>query len=96
MGTPSLRFNDFVGRLGYLEELEHKHKLTFGIPTDEPERLIEKIKEIVEDAESKKIWMERRKHMLTETIDVAAYWTDFFENYPKSAKKGYRGKIISK
>ena len=96
LGTPSLRFNDFVGRLGYLEELEHKYKLTFGIPTGEPERLIEKVKDIVEDAESKKIWLERRNHMLTETIDVAAYWTDFFENYPKSVEKGYRGTISSK
>src|SRR4030095_5885822 len=27
LGTPSLRFNDFVGRLAYLEELEHTWQL---------------------------------------------------------------------
>ncbi len=30
LGTPALRFNDFVGKIGYLEELEHKYGLTFG------------------------------------------------------------------
>lgn len=94
LGTPALRFNDFVGRLGYLEELEHKYKLTFGVPTNEPEYLIEKVKEIAEDKESKIKWEERRKYMLSETIDVAAYWTDFFENYPESTKKEYVTKTI--
>ncbi len=28
LGTPSIRFNDFVGKLGYLEDLEHKYGLT--------------------------------------------------------------------
>jgi hypothetical protein len=81
LGTPSLRFNDFVGKLGYLEELEHKYKLTFGIPTNQPERLIEKVKEIVEDLESRKTWEVRRAKMQEETIDVAAFWTDYFETY---------------
>jgi predicted glycosyltransferase len=81
LGTPSLRFNDFVGRLGYLEELEHKFQLTFGIPTDQPERLIEKLREIVDHPESKNIWSKRRKKMLDQTIDVTKLWVDIFENY---------------
>lgn len=81
LGTPSLRFNDFVGKLGYLEELEHKYQLTFGIPTNQPERLIEKVKEIVEDIESRNKWTVRRVKMLEETIDVADFWAVFFENY---------------
>ena len=40
LGTPSLRFNDFVGKLGYLEELERKYGLTFGIKTSQPENCI--------------------------------------------------------
>ena len=34
LGIPALRFNDFVGRLGYLEELENKYELTFGFKTE--------------------------------------------------------------
>ena len=47
LGTPALRFNDFVGKLGYLEELEHKYGLTYGIKTSEPEKLYQKIEELL-------------------------------------------------
>ena len=83
LGTPSLRFNDFVGKLGYLEELQDKYKLTFGIPTNQPNRLIEMVKKIVENTDSRKEWEVRRTYMLKETIDVSAFWTDFFENYKR-------------
>ena len=41
LGTPSIRFNDFVGKLGYLEELELEYGLTFGIKTSDPEKLLD-------------------------------------------------------
>ena len=44
LGTPSIRFNDFVGEINYLEELEHRFGLTYGISTDKPDRLLQKIK----------------------------------------------------
>jgi len=31
LGTPFVRFNDFVGRIGYLRELEDKYELGYGI-----------------------------------------------------------------
>ena len=31
LGTPFVRFNDFVGRIGYLRELEDKYQLGYGI-----------------------------------------------------------------
>jgi hypothetical protein len=43
LGTPSIRYNDFVGSLGYLEELEHTYGLTIGIRTNEDARLINEI-----------------------------------------------------
>lgn len=87
LGTPSLRFNDFVGRLGYLEELEHKYQLTSGIPTDQPQLLLQKVNEIVNEADTKEKWQARKEQMLAQTIDVTAYWTDLFENYPESFTK---------
>ena len=36
LGTPSIRFNDFVGEISYLDELEHRYGLTYGIGTDFP------------------------------------------------------------
>ena len=86
LGTPAIRFNDFVGKLGYLEELEHKYGLACGIRTSEPHNLYDKIEELVNTPNIKRIWQERRQKMLSEKIDVAAFMTWFIENYPKSAR----------
>ena len=84
LGTPSLRFNDFVGKLGYLEELEHEYGLTYGFKTTQPEKLYAKIEELLKLPDLKQRWQERRKRMLAEKIDVCAFWVWFFENYPDS------------
>ena len=86
LGTPSLRFNDFVGKLGYLEELEHKYDLTYGIPTDEPEKLYAKIDELMQHQNLKVEWKVKREKMLAQTIDTTKFLVWFFENYPKSAE----------
>lgn len=85
LGTPSIRFNDFVGKLGYLEELENIYGLTFGIPTHQPEKLLEKINEIVVTTDLKSKWQQKRNHLLKETIDPTKFFVWFFENYPSSA-----------
>lgn len=87
LGTPSVRFNDFVGKLGYLEELEHTYGLTFGIPTSEPQKLIATIKELAATANLKKNWEVKREAMLKATMNPTAFFTWFFENYPESAKQ---------
>jgi len=87
LGTPSIRFNDFVGKLGYLEELEHRYGLTYGIPTSEPDRLYAKVEELLETPDLKKIWAVRRRRMLEEKIDLTAFLVWFIENYPQSVEQ---------
>ena len=41
LGTPFIRYNDFVGKIQYLNELENKYKMGWGVKTDEPERIFE-------------------------------------------------------
>jgi len=84
LGTPSLRFNDFVGRLGYLEELEKEYNLTYGFKTADKEGLLNKLKELLQIPDLKSNWKARKEKMLSEKMDVAAYWAWFFINYPKS------------
>ena len=84
LGVPSIRFNDFVGKLGYLEELEHKYGLTFGVNPSEPEKLFQTIKKILDMPNLENIWQKRRKKMLNEKIDVTQFMTWFIENYPES------------
>jgi len=84
LGTPFIRFNDFVGRIGYLAELEDKYQLGYGIKPDNPEKLFSKIEELLKINNLKEVFQERRLKMLSEKIDVAAFITWVIENYPQS------------
>ena len=78
LGTPSIRFNDFVGKLGYLEELEHRFKLTFGIATGNPELLFAQTQALLTGNNLEEEFGKRRDIMLKECIDVAQLWTNYF------------------
>jgi hypothetical protein len=79
LGTPSLRFNDFVGRLSYLEELETKFGLTYGFKTDQHEELLLKIDELLEDSRLEETWKKRQRIMLEHCDDVHDIWINEIE-----------------
>ena len=76
LGVPSIRYNNFVGKLGYLEELEHKYKLTFGIRQGNTEELLKKIDDFLSITDVKNIWNKNRQIMLQQKIDVSKYIVD--------------------
>lgn len=84
LGIPSIRFNDFVGELSYLEELEHKYGLTRGIKTSQSDLFLATSKEWAENAELKTLFAERRNKMLSSTIDVTARWMEVFDDLAKT------------
>lgn len=86
LGTPSIRFNSFVGKISVLEELENDFALTIGIHNSRPDLLIEKVKDMLEIENMKDIFIERKNKMLAEKINVNAFITWFIENYPESEK----------
>jgi predicted glycosyltransferase len=86
LGIPAIRFNDFVGKLGYLKELETQYGLTYGIKTSEPEHLYQKINELLNMTHVKAEWKRRRQTMLRQKIDVTAFIVWFLEKYPDSQK----------
>ena len=92
LGVPSIRFSDFVGRISVLEELEHKYQLTVGIPADEPRSLLEAIDRLVSEEYSKVLWAERRARMLSEKVDVAAFWSDLFMDFMTEGSRGAGGR----
>jgi predicted glycosyltransferase len=87
LGTPSIRFNDFVGKLGYLEELEQKYHLTYGIRTSEPQKLYDKVEELLNTPNLKEEWQKRRDKLLKDKIDVTAFMVWLIENYPESVRE---------
>ena len=91
LGVPFVRFNDFVGRIGYLRELEDVYQLGFGIKASAPgsvDQLCKRVEEIVEmkAEERQQVYQSRRQKMLDEKIDCARFLTWFIEEYPGSVE----------
>ena len=86
LGVPFVRFNDFVGRIGYLRELEDVYELGYGVKTNEVDRLYKVVSDLINMKNRKEIFSERRQKMLSEKIDYAQFLTWFIENYPESAR----------
>ncbi len=77
LGTPFLRFNDFVGRISYLDDIENHYLLGYGIPGSQPGLLLRKLEKILNTPNRRDVWHERRDRMLEEKIDV----TDWMVSY---------------
>ena len=89
LGVPFVRYNDFVGRIGYLNELENVYHLGYGIKASEEgsaKKLYETVEEILTMPDRREIWQQRRQKMLSEKIDYAQFLTWFIEDYPESQK----------
>jgi hypothetical protein len=88
LGTPAIHIeSDSRGiatgyRSGNFRELRDKYGLMFFY-ADEKEALGKAV-EILNNPNSKSEWEKKRKAFLKDKIDVAAWMTDFIENYPES------------
>jgi len=76
LGTPSLRFSSFAGKIRVLEELENKYQLTFGILPSKKHELFSKINEILTQKESKEFFKARKDNMLKDKVDVTQFFID--------------------
>jgi hypothetical protein len=90
LGVPFVRFNDFVGRIGYLNELENDYELGYGIKASSDgsvDALCSRVENLVAmKADERKVkFAERRAKMLSDKIDCAKFLTWFVDNYPASA-----------
>lgn len=86
LGVPFVRFNDFVGRIGYLRELEDVYQLGYGIKTNEVDKLYQVVENLVSMSNRKEVFWARKEKMLEDKIDFAKFLTWFIENYPNSEK----------
>lgn len=89
LGVPFVRFNDFVGRIGYLNELEDVYHLGYGIKASESgsaEKMYNTVEKILTMPNRKQEWLSLSQKMLSEKIDYAQFLTWFIENYPESER----------
>ncbi len=73
LGIPFIRFNDFVGRISYLDELENRYQLGVGIRPSDPEALLEAAKRMELNAEERERYQARRLEMLKDKIDLSEH-----------------------
>jgi len=76
LGTPFIRFNDFVGKIGYLNEIENEYLLGYGIKTKYPEKVIEKANEIIKMPNVKEEWQKRKERIFSEKVDATEFYTN--------------------
>lgn len=81
MGVPSIRMNSFVGRLSYLEELEHRYGLTYGFRPGEEQRLMRCLDALLAARDRTSEWQVRRQRMLRDKIDTAQWIARFVESF---------------
>ncbi len=91
LGTPGIRFNDFAGEIGVLNELEQVYGLTHSVKTTEPEKLYSLTESLVSDQELKHQFQLKRKKLLDEKINVFEFFMWFIQNYPESKQRMQSG-----
>lgn len=87
LGTPFIRYNDFVGKISTMNEIEKKYKLGYGILTKDKDKFFKNVTKLAADKDLKKKWKKKRQAMLDDKIDLTAFLIWFFETYPTSANK---------
>ena len=83
LGVPFIRYNDFVGRISCLEELENEYQLGYGVKPSDDDTLINTINNFFKVNNRKEIYKTRRIRMLNNTINVSSFINELLINYKK-------------
>lgn len=86
LGVPSIYINTL--RVGYLDELEIKYDLVYNFsnPQNGQQKAFEKAVELLMDEELKNKWLNKRKIMLSEKVNVTMSLKSLIENSLKENK----------
>lgn len=87
LGVPSFRFNDFVGKIGVMDEKDDVYKLSKSYKTTEFSILLKDLESSLKGDEFSLQIKENQKRMLTEKVDLTSFMIWLFENFPQSLDK---------
>lgn len=87
LGTPSIRYSGFAGRISVLEELEHVYGLTHSVKPPGEEKLLELAVKLMQTKGLKESYQAKRQAMLADKIDVTELLTDLIARYPDSLER---------
>ena len=100
LGTPSIRYSGFAGRISVLEELEKSYELTTGVPIGNDDYFLKILDGYLLMPELKDEFQVRKNKMLKDKINVSDFLLWLLENYPDSIQKmkydmGYEKRFIT-
>lgn len=84
LGTPSIRINNFVGKISVMEEKQSKYGLSFNFRVEQFDEMLNKLSELLVLDNLKNEFDTRKKVMLSEKIDLSGFMTWLFDQYPES------------
>lgn len=79
LGTPNLRVSSFAKRISYLNELEKKYQLTFGLLPSESDRFFDKLNYFLERLDDPSCIKNSTDRLFEEKEDIAKWYIDFVE-----------------
>jgi predicted glycosyltransferase len=85
LGTPSIRYNSFVGKIGVLEVLEKEYGLTIGVKAGEENQLLESIKSILATKDYKERIEGKLTQMKSKMTDVNQFAIEYIKNHSRAA-----------
>jgi len=85
LGVPFIRFNDFVGKISYCDNLENKYRLGYGIKPQNVDFLFKKVDDLLSMENRTKIFQQRRKIMLKDKIEYSQFLADFIQKFSNNS-----------
>ena len=85
LGTPGIYCESTSGCYGNMAEMQDRYGLVYVFV--EPKKAIEKAVELIKQPDLKEQWIEKRKALLADKIDVTKFMVEFIENYPESVAR---------
>lgn len=84
LGVPSFRFNDFVGKIGVMDEKDEKYNLSKSYKTNEFEKLMIDLEKALKGGSFFKNIKINQQRMLSEKVDLTNFMVWLFESFPSS------------
>lgn len=93
LGTPAFRCNTFAGKLTVIEEVEKFYDLAYSYHPRHFHWMLKKMEQVLKRVDYKLEWSQKSQILLSDKIDVTAYWTWLLENAPSSLEVTKAGKV---
>ncbi len=79
LGIPNVRMSSFVGRISYLNELEHRYQLTYGFLPSQKKEFLQKIRDILARKNSLNLAHEAQQRMLKDKINIVDWYVNWLK-----------------